>query len=82
MAERNTVKRGLGSTMKPAAETFPNVRGPNVPGPVAEAKLESDLQAHIGRELRSVYNEVLHEPVPDRFLRLLEELEQKKPETP
>jgi hypothetical protein len=43
-----------------------------------EATLETDLQAHIGRQLRAVYDEVVNEPVPDRFLRLLEELERKK----
>jgi hypothetical protein len=40
--------------------------------------LESDLQAHIGRQLRAVYDEVVSEPVPEKFLRLLEELERKK----
>jgi hypothetical protein len=42
------------------------------------ARLEADLQAHIGRQLRAVYNEVVNEPVPDRFIKLLEELERKK----
>lgn len=42
------------------------------------AKLEADLQAHIGRQLRAVYDEVVNEPVPDKFRRLLEELERKQ----
>ena len=37
--------------------------------------MEADLQAHIGRQLRQVYEEVVSEAVPDRFLKLLEELE-------
>jgi hypothetical protein len=40
--------------------------------------LEADLQAHIGRQLRAVYEEVVNEAVPDRFLKLLEELDRKK----
>jgi hypothetical protein len=40
--------------------------------------LEAELQAHIGRQLRAVYDEVVHEPVPERFLKLLEDLERKQ----
>jgi len=43
----------------------------------AAAKLGPDLQAHIGRQLRSMYDEVLKEPVPDRLRDLLQQLEQK-----
>jgi hypothetical protein len=39
--------------------------------------LGPDLQAHIGRQLRSMYDEVLKEPVPDRLSDLLAQLEQK-----
>ena len=49
----------------------------------AEAKktgsLGPELQAHIGRQLRSVYDEVLKEPVPDHLRALLAELEKKTP---
>jgi CHASE1-domain containing sensor protein len=41
-------------------------------------KIEADLQAHIGRQLRAVYDEVASEPVPERFRKLLEELERKQ----
>jgi hypothetical protein len=47
-------------------------------GPASGAMLEGDLQAHIGRQLRAVYEEVVNEEVPDRFVKLLEELERKK----
>jgi hypothetical protein len=40
-------------------------------------RLDSDLQAVIGQQLRAVYHEVLNEPVPDRFVRLLEQLATK-----
>ena len=47
--------------------------------PDRAAKLGPDLQAHIGRQLRSMYDEVLKEPVPDRLRDLLQQLEQKPP---
>jgi hypothetical protein len=40
--------------------------------------LDADIQAHIGQQLRAVYDEVAREPLPDRFLKLLEELEKKE----
>jgi hypothetical protein len=43
-----------------------------------QPQLGPDLQALIGQQLRAVYHEVLSEPVPDRFVRLLEELAAKQ----
>jgi hypothetical protein len=40
--------------------------------------LPQKLQAHIGRHLQAMYDEVAHEPVPDRLLNLLQELERKE----
>ena len=34
-----------------------------------------ELTAQIGRQLRSVYNDILSQPVPDRLLDLLRELD-------
>ena len=45
-------------------------RGPGEP-------FGNDVQAHIGRQLRAIYDGVVALPVPDRFLELLNELEQK-----
>jgi hypothetical protein len=75
MAAQDTVKRGQVSDMKPTAETVANS-----PAPPLDAIVEADLQVQIGRQLRAVYDEVVSEGVPDRFLRLLEELERKKTE--
>jgi len=36
--------------------------------------LDREVQAHIGQQLRAAYREILNQPVPDRFVRLLEEL--------
>jgi hypothetical protein len=53
-------------------------QAPIPPGAPGGAILGGDLQAHIGRQLRAVYDEVASEGVPDRFLKLLEELERKE----
>ena len=50
------------------------------PPPDKAAKLGPDLQAHIGRQLRSLYDEVLKEPVPDHLRDLLQRLGQKPPD--
>ena len=44
--------------------------------------LEPELQDHIGIQLRAVYDEILNEPVPARFLELLAELERKQAKRP
>ena len=41
----------------------------------SEGGLTPSLQAHIGRHLRAVYDEVAREPIPDRLLQLLKDLE-------
>ena len=41
-------------------------------------KLALDIQSQIGRQLQAAYDEVLHEPVPARFLKLLRDLDRKK----
>jgi hypothetical protein len=38
--------------------------------------LSSTLQAHIGRHVRAVFDEVAREPIPEHLLRLLKDLEQ------
>lgn len=37
-------------------------------------QLSPALQGHLGRQLRAVYTELVHEPMPDRFTKLLQEL--------
>jgi Anti-sigma factor NepR len=49
---------------------------PDAPNP-GQAGLDTELQAHIGRQLRSVYDSVVNQPVPDRFHELLEALDKK-----
>ena len=42
-------------------------------GPVLP--FETLVQGHIGRQLRAVYDEVLQQPIPERFLELLSQLD-------
>ena len=37
----------------------------------------ADVHAYIGRQLRAVYDDVAKQPVPDRFLDLIRQLEVK-----
>jgi Anti-sigma factor NepR len=43
-----------------------------------EAVLEPQVQAHLGRKLREVYQSLVDQPVPDRFIQLLRELDRKR----
>ncbi|MFC3695056.1 NepR family anti-sigma factor [Chenggangzhangella methanolivorans] len=42
------------------------------------SQLDTDVQAHIGRQLRAGYVDILNQPVPDRFLELLAELDRRQ----
>jgi hypothetical protein len=44
---------------------------------VAAPRMKPQVQEHIGRQLRAVYDDVLKQPLPDRFRELLEKLDQK-----
>jgi Anti-sigma factor NepR len=45
-------------------------------GPAAEEAFA--IQGHIGRQLRGIFEDVVAEPVPERFRKLLEELSRKQ----
>ena len=40
--------------------------------------LDPNIQAHIGRKLRAVYDEVAEAPIPDRIVELLAKLEERQ----
>ncbi|MGD9502034.1 MAG: NepR family anti-sigma factor [Methyloceanibacter sp.] len=52
---------------------------PQIAGGPEEAEpgsgLSPSLQAHIGRHVRAVFDEVAREPIPEHLLRLLKDLE-------
>lgn len=41
--------------------------------------LDPEAQKHIGRMLKATYEQIAHEPVPDKFLELLKQLEASEP---
>jgi len=55
-------------------------RAASTPGEAQGAEpdggLSPTLQAHIGRHVRAVFDEVAREPIPEHLLRLLKDLEQ------
>ena len=62
------------STAAPASETAaPGASG----SPDGDRPGTTDVQAYIGRQLRAVYDDVVKQPIPDRFLALMEQLEGK-----
>ena len=42
------------------------------------AKLGRDVQSKIGQQLRAMYDEVLNQGVPDRFVELLDRLDKRE----
>jgi hypothetical protein len=40
----------------------------------AAPAMDPELQAHIGRHLKAAYEDILNQPVPDRFRQLLDQL--------
>lgn len=45
---------------------------------VPRGMLDRTLQAQLGRQLRAIFSDVAQEPVPDRFVKLLEALEARE----
>lgn len=41
-------------------------------------KLDDSAQQMIGQQLKAVYSEIVRQPIPDQFLKLLDELERKE----
>lgn len=47
-----------------------------------QTPLPSELQGQIGQRLREAYNELIVEPVPDRFVQLLQQLKKSEDQNP
>jgi hypothetical protein len=61
----------------------PQMQAQHAPAPLKHGQsLEPDVQAHLGRQLRAVYDEMASQPVPDRFIQLLDALERKSIRAP
>ncbi len=62
--------------MDPATDSgAPGAPG-DIQGNEPEGGLSPTLQAHIGRHVRAMFDEVAREPLPENLLRLLKDLEQ------
>ena len=48
----------------------------------SQTQLPAELQGQIGQRLREAYNELISEPVPDRFINLLQQLKDREDKSP
>jgi hypothetical protein len=74
-------KRKLDGTMKD--QRVPQAAPPPTGADDRDASMKShptDVQDHIGRQLRALYDEVASQPVPDRFMELLNRLDTRRGE--
>lgn len=46
--------------------------------PTSNPVIGADIQGHLGRKLKASYDEIVRQPVPDKFRQLLEELERRE----
>jgi hypothetical protein len=51
---------------------------PNVSADGRDGRLNAKLQDAIGRSLKAHYDDLIHSPIPDKFLELLARLELKE----
>lgn len=61
----------------PAAPSTEAAAGVRTGGPGGRG---GGIDRHISRQLRALYDEVVNEPIPERLLRLLEELDSNRSE--
>ena len=54
-----------------------DAKKPKSPKPPRDRKA-AELGEHIGKELRAMFQDVVAEPVPEKFQKLLDELERKR----
>jgi Anti-sigma factor NepR len=72
---RHKKMSGASKRMDQAVENGPG-GATKTAGDGPENGLSLTLQAHIGRHVRAVFDEVAREPIPEHLLRLLRDLEQ------
>ncbi len=66
---------GVNKKMDRAVEKRAAGKPGETQGAEADGGLSPNLQAHIGRHVRAVFDEVAREPIPEHLLRLLNDLE-------
>jgi len=73
--DRRRKMPGANKKMDRAVEKRAGMSG-ETQGAEPDGGLSPGLQAHIGRHVRAVFDEVAREPIPEHLLKLLKELEQ------
>ena len=73
--DRRRKMPGVSKKMDHAVENDAPDVGGDTQGVELETGLTPALQAHIGRHVRAVFDEVAREPIPEHLLRLLKDLE-------
>jgi hypothetical protein len=74
--DRRRKMPGASKKMNQAVEKGAAGTSGETQGVAPDNGLSSTLQAHIGRHVRAVFDEVAREPIPEHLLRLLKDLEQ------
>ena len=74
--DRRKKVSGANKRMAQAVENSGSATCSEAPGADLNSGLNPNLQAHIGRHVRAVFDEVAREPIPEHLLRLLKDLEQ------
>jgi Anti-sigma factor NepR len=59
-------------------ETPPDMQRPHPNDTQSPGMIDRSLQAQLGRQLRAIFEGIEEEPVPERFVRLLEALEARE----
>lgn len=72
---RSPDKDAMTGTTTPETAALPAAAPPV--RPAAAGALTTDIQHRIGTQLQSLYNDLLTEATPDRFLKLLDDLDRK-----
>jgi hypothetical protein len=73
--DRRPKTPGASKIMDQSAEAQGKLQHNAAPETNMEDGLTPNLQAHIGRHVRALFDEVAREPIPDRLLQLLKDLE-------
>jgi hypothetical protein len=68
-------RRGPGGPPKKKGERMHAGTG-SAPSEIARPQIDSRVQHEIGKHLRAHYDDIVNEPVPDKFMELLAKLEQ------
>jgi hypothetical protein len=74
--DRRRKMPGVNKKMDRAVEKRAAGMSGETQGAEPDGGLSPGLQAHIGRHVRAVFDEVAREPIPEHLLKLLKELEQ------